>query len=130
GRRRCCRTGRAPPARSVGYGLVRRRCRGCPFVVPWSAMGDMGNGTAAPGGVSQEDLRRAAEVLAGAAVGKARRNKRNLKSAALKRDIVACLLALGVMEETPRWFEDADTAYAAFHRLGSAHQFARSGNDR
>lgn len=93
-------------------------------------MGDLGNGTAPPGDVSQEDLRRAAEVLAGVAVGKARRNKKNLKSAALKRDIVACLLALGVMEETPRWFEDADTSYAAFHRLGSAHQFARSGNDR
>lgn len=88
-------------------------------------MGDLGNGIAPPSDVSPEDLRRAAEVLAGAAVGKARRNKRKLDSMAMKRDITACLLALGVMEETPRWFEDADTAYAAFHRLGCAHQFRK-----
>src|SRR5690606_39491350 len=66
------RTIGAPPARGLRYGLFRLRRRGCPFVVSWSALGDLRNGTAPPGHVSHEHLRRAAEVLSGGAVGRAK----------------------------------------------------------
>lgn len=88
-------------------------------------MGDLGSGVAPPVECSEEELRSAALTVCEIALNKARRNHRRAGSDKVKRDVYACLLALGVTDRTPQWFEDADCDYLAFYKLGARHQFRK-----